>query len=314
MTELLRLNYFVNCIHNCNECEKYFDCNSDYKASIEYKPIVRKLREKMKNIRYKIAVMGGKGGVGKSTVSANLAIALAKNHKVGLIDMDFDGPSIPRLLRVKEKRMKLRDEGFSIIPAEGPLGIKVISTGLVYDEDQAIIWQFKQRQAAIEQFLSLVDYGELDFLVMDLPPGTGSETVNLLKYLPDLSGIVIVTIPAELARDVTLRGIRLCQKAGAPVIGLVENMSGIICPDCQTVIPAETNAGENLAKTTGINLLGKIAYDPRVTDLADRGVAFMKNGNEMLIANTFSQIVSQIEHFLSLKSHRHSPRTYQSQT
>jgi Mrp family chromosome partitioning ATPase len=292
-------------MHDCDQCSKYFECNSYYKMNHEYKPIVKKIRQRMQKVCYKIAVMSGKGGVGKSTVSANLAITLAKKYRVGLVDFDFDGPSIPRLLQVKGKTMRVSDQGFDIYPVEAPSGVKVISTGLVYDEDRAVVWRGTRRQGATEQFLSQVDFGELDFLVMDLPPGTSSETVNILKYLPELSGIVIVTIPAELALDAARRGIRLCQQAKAPLLGIIENMSGVICPDCQTVIPAETSGGEKLAQITDVRLLGKVPYDLRVSDLADEGISFVESAKETLTAKAFAGIVAQIEGLLEEKDKKY---------
>ncbi|MDO8785092.1 MAG: P-loop NTPase [Syntrophales bacterium] len=253
----------------------------------------------MNQVRFKIAVVSGKGGVGKSTVSANLAAALAKSFRVGIIDFDFDGPSIPRLLGVKGRKMKVADHGFGIIPVESSSGVRVISTGFVIDDDEAIVWMGSIRERTMEQFLALIEYGPLDYLIMDLPPGTSSETFNLLRCLPDISGFLMVTIPSELSQEVSRRAIRLCQEAGAPILGLVENMSGIVCPACRGVISTGKTGGEKLAEVTGINFLGRVPLDPSVPRLSDAGMPFVEEMRESVVAKSFGEIVTKIHDLLN---------------
>jgi len=261
--------------------------------------MAKKIHEKMSRVRYKVAVLSGKGGVGKSTVSANLASALAKNYQVGIIDFDFDGPSIPRLLGVKNRKMKLTDHGFNIIPVENASGIKVISTGFVIDDDEAVVWLGSIRERTMEQFLALIEYGSLDYLIMDLPPGTSSETFNLLRRLLDISGFIIITLPSELSQEVCRRAVRLCQDAGAPILGLIENMSGIACPTCKKIISTGKTGGEKLAEATGINFLGRIPLDPHVSKLSDEGVPFVEKMGESGIAKAFDEIVTKIHGLLN---------------
>lgn len=299
MARLIKLNYSVGCSGRCDECDRYFDCSSERKISPAETPLGRLVAQNMQQVRFKVAVMSGKGGVGKSTVAANLAVALAKKYTVGLVDLDLDGPSIPRLLGVKGCKLELRDHSFGIIPVAGAGGVKVISTGFVLEDDDAITWFSKLRLSTLEQFLSLVEFGELDFLVFDLPPGTGAETANLFKCLPGLSGAVIVTIPAQLSQDVARRAIRLCQKVGVPIFGVIENMSGLLCPNCRTVVATEEETGgERLARSTGVRFLGRIPLDRRVAEHGDQGQAFVETLGGEVVGQAFSHIVEQIEQIL----------------
>ena len=294
MTELLKMNYGVTCNYQCEDCNNYFQCKSDRKLEIYGRGRMNLVRQRIKSIKHKIAVIGGKGEVGKSTVSANLAVALTKKHTVTIIDSDFDGPSVPKILGVMGKRLHIEDSG--IIPVEGPLGLKVVSTGFVLDDDEATIWFHDLKRQALEGFLSHIDYGEIDYLIIDLPPGTSSETVNVLKYLPDLDGIVVVTIPSGLSQDVARRAIRLCQSADADIIGVIENMSGFICPDCGK----ETNilrkgGGKELAETTHVPYLGRLPLDGTIAETSDLGKPFIIEYPDSTIAQRFEEIVNKIK-------------------
>ena len=291
--ELLKINYGVTCTKHCIDCPYYFGCTSELKKNIVKGGRMEKIRERMANIRNKVAVIGGKGGVGKSTVSANLAVSLAKKYQVGIVDSDFDGPSIPKILGVGKERLTISENG--IIPVKGPLNIRVASTAFLLDEDEFTVWFHELKRSALEEFLAHIYFGELDYLVLDLPPGTSSETVNMFKFLPDLGGVVVVTIPSELSQNVARRAIRLSQQAGVRIVGVIENMSGTVCPDCGKVIsPFQSGGGEKLAKDLNVPFLGKVPLDPRVSECSDKGAPFVLENTNLPITTSFNAIVEKI--------------------
>ena len=293
-TELLRINVDQNCLHQCQSCYKYFDCPDPYKYSIYQQGRMDIIKGKMKGIRYKIAVLSGKGGVGKSTVSANLAMALVqRGQKTGIIDSDFHGPSIPKILGLQGKKLMIGKEG--ILPVPSPLGIKVVSTGFLMDDNESLTWFDEFKRGALEEFLASVQFGPLDYLVLDLPPGTGAETLNMMKYIPDLTGVIVVTIPSELSQGVARRGVAICQKAKVPIIGIIENMSGFVCPDCgKKANIFQTGGGENLAQAMGVPFLGCIPLDERISQTADNGTPFILQYPDSVSAKTFFFIIEKI--------------------
>lgn len=291
--ELLKINYGVTCTKKCIDCPYYFGCKSELKKSITKMGRVDKIRERMAKIRNKVAVISGKGGVGKSTVSANLAVSLAKNYQVGIIDSDFDGPCIPKILGVEKEKLTISDNG--IMPVIGPLNIKIASTAFLLNEDEFTVWFHELKRSALEEYLAHIYFGDLDYLVLDLPPGTSSETVNLFKYLPDLGGVVVVTIPSELSQNVARRAINLSQQAGVKILGVIENMSGTVCPDCGKMIsPFQIGGGEKLANSLGVPFLGRIPLDPRISEYSDRGMPFILEKTSLPVTKTFNEIVEKI--------------------
>jgi ATP-binding protein involved in chromosome partitioning len=260
-----------------------------------------RLRERMSKIKHKIVVLSGKGGVGKSTFSANLSIAFAvKGYegKVGVLDADIHGYSIPKLFNITSERLYQADEG--IIPVEGPLGIKVASAGfLVQDEDSPIIWRGPLKAQLIRQFLSDIIWGELEYLIIDLPPGTGDEPLSIAQELPDPDGAIIVTIPSELSERVVRRSVNFAKALNLPVIGIVENMSGFVCPHCGTRVDIlGSGAGEKIAKDLKVPFLGKIPLDPRISESGDKGVPFILEDKNSEIAKIFLDITDKIENFV----------------
>lgn len=292
--ELLKINYGVTCTRNCIDCPYYFSCTSDIKKNMNNVGRMQVIRERMSKIKKKVAVIGGKGGVGKSTVSAALAVSLARKFRVGIIDSDFDGPCIPKILGVGKKRMTIADEG--IIPVTGPLNIKVVSTAFLLDEDECTVWFHDLKRSALEEYLAHIFFGELDYLILDLPPGTSSETVNMFKYLPDLGGVVVVTIPSELSQNVARRAIKLSQQAGVKVIGVIENMSGTVCPDCGKLIaPFQVGGGEKLAHLLDVPFLGRIPLDARISQCSDKGTPFiLADDTPESLTKAFARIVKKI--------------------
>lgn len=297
LPEVLRINVEVgaNCLFNCKDCYRYFTCKDPRKTQIFNQGRIDVVRKKMGKVKHKIAVMSGKGGVGKSMVTANLAAAFAsKGKKVSVVDSDFYGPSIPKILGVKAKRLKLGPNGIS--PAIGALGIKVISTAFLMEKNEATTWLDDLKREALEEFLAHVDYGDLDYLLVDLPPGTGGETINLIKYIPDLDGAVVVTVPSEVSQGVAKRGIFTLKTAQVRTLGVIENMSGFVCQGCGSKNDIlQWGGGEKLAQEENVPFLGRIPLDERVSSTCDGGLPFIVACPETPAANAFRQIVKEIE-------------------
>lgn len=224
------------------------------------------------HIKNTLFVMSGKGGVGKSSVAVNIAAALArKNYKVGILDVDIHGPSVPNLLGLGYG-LEMDEEGEKLIPAEYLPNLHVISMdSLLQNKDTAILWRGPKKTAAIRQFLSDVDWGDLDFLIIDSPPGTGDEHLTILKTIPDAQS-VMVTTPQEISLADVRKAINFLQHAKGRILGIVENMSGLACPHCGKDIPLfKKGGGKLLADKFGIPFLGAISLDPITVVAADAG-------------------------------------------
>jgi ATP-binding protein involved in chromosome partitioning len=256
------------------------------------------IARRLENVEHKIAVMSGKGGVGKSTVAANLALALAtRGSKTGLLDCDMHGPSIPKIMGIESERPTGTDSGINPILAEA--GLKVMSLGLMLPEsDSPVVWRGPLKSRAIAQFLSDVKWGNLDYLVVDLPPGTGDEPLSIAQLIPNPDGAVIVTTPQDVALLTIRRAVNFARTVGLPIIGLVENMSGFICPHCGRGVDIfKSGGGEKLASELGIPFLGKIPLDPSVVESGERGKPFMLESDSKS-AKIFGDIVDRIERSL----------------
>lgn len=231
----------------------------------------KNIANKLSKIKYKLFVMSGKGGVGKSSVSTNLAVALAlKGYKVGLLDVDIHGPSVPHLLGLTG--LLDIDQEHGIQPKRYNDNLSVLSMeSLLKDPDQAVLWKGPMKTSAIRQFVSDVDWGELDFLVIDSPPGTGDEAMAVIKTVPDALSIVITT-PQEISLADVRKSINFLQYVKANILGVVENMSGLICPHCaQKIDLFKTGGGEELARKYGLEFLGAIPLDPATVVAGDLG-------------------------------------------
>ncbi|MCW8811386.1 MAG: iron-sulfur cluster carrier protein ApbC [Ignavibacteriaceae bacterium] len=224
-------------------------------------------------VKNTIAVASGKGGVGKSTVAVNLAVALAKDGaSVGLIDADIYGPSIPLMLGVKEKPELIEDNGKArLIPLEA-YGLKMISIGLLVDDNMPIIWRGPMASGAIKQFMTDVAWGELDYLVFDMPPGTGDIQLTLVQTIP-LTGAVIVTTPQEVSLIDARKALKMFERVNVPVLGLIENMSYFIAPDTKTKYDIfGSGGGERVSKELGVPFLGGIPINTRIREGGDKGI------------------------------------------
>src|SRR4030066_1724020 len=267
----------------------------------------QKLKDRMSKIKHKIAVVSGKGGVGKSTVTVNLAVAFAKKgHKVGVLDADIHGPSVPRLLGLTGQQVKVGPPG--AFPVIGPMGMKVISIDFFLPQEKTpTIWRGPLKMRAIRQFLSDIVWGELDILFIDLPPGTGDESLSIAQLLPEIDGVVIVTLPAELSRAVVKKAITFAQRMGMPIIGVVENMSGFVCPTCGTQVDIfQSGGGKKMAEEAGIPFLGKIPVDPKIGVDSDKGFPFGLEHAASPAAAAFLEIVKNVEAYIKKREQEKS--------
>jgi Mrp family chromosome partitioning ATPase/predicted Fe-Mo cluster-binding NifX family protein len=251
----------------------------------------------MAKVVHKIVVLSGKGGVGKSTVSVNLAVALAKTgKKVGLLDVDLHGPSVPAMLGLEGRMLDGDDNG--MFPVELPhLGnLKIISTGFLLEEsDSPVIWRGPMKSGVIRQFLSETVWGELDYLVVDCPPGTGDEPLSVIQMLGASSSALIVTTPQAVSSIDVSKSINFCRKLSLPVLGIVENMSGFVCPGCgKTTHIFLSGGGKRLAEEYAIPFLGSIPIDPAVSASGDSGEPYISRFEKSEISRIFESIVNTV--------------------
>ncbi|MBS7615018.1 Mrp/NBP35 family ATP-binding protein [Candidatus Bathyarchaeota archaeon] len=259
----------------------------------------------MDKVKHKIAVISGKGGVGKTMVTVNLAIAFAKHgiaSRIGILDADIHGPCVPKMLGIKGQMLKAGPPG--AFPVTGPLGVKVVSMDfLLPNQESPVIWRGPLKMTAIRQFLSDIVWGELDFLFIDLPPGTGDEPLSVMQLLPEMDGVVIVTIPSEVSQDVVKKAVTFARMLNVPVIGIIENMSSFVCPNCGAQIDIfKVGGGEKISKDLEVPFLGKIPIDPRICEDSDKGIPFVVEDVNSPATKAFMTIVEKIEDFLNEKA------------
>ncbi len=224
------------------------------------------------NVNHVILVLSGKGGVGKSTVSVNLAFALA-NHgkKVGLLDLDFHGPNIPKMLGIEDQRPAVLANALEPVHVTGNLSV-ISMAFLLPDMSTPVVWRGPMKMVAIQQFLAEVNWGALDYLVVDLPPGTGDEALSIAQLAPNVRGAVIVTTPQDVAVMDAIRAAKFIEKLELPVIGVIENMSGMVCPHChETIDLFSRGGGKKAADDLGVPFLGAIPLDPEMVKAGDEG-------------------------------------------
>ena len=228
-------------------------------------------------VKHVVLVLSGKGGVGKSTVAANLAYALAnQGYNTGLIDLDIHGPDIPKMLGIEDARLQSYD-GKVIEPVRVTGNLAIISMAFLLPErNTPVIWRGPMKMTVIKQFLEDVNWGSLDYLVVDLPPGTGYEALTVAQLAPNIAGAVIVTTPQDVAILDSSKAVQFIKKLELPVLGIVENMSGFICPHCKEEIDIfGKGGGEKEAKELGVPFLGAIPLDPDMRKAADEGRPFI---------------------------------------
>lgn len=252
------------------------------------------LQRRLSRIRHKLLVLSGKGGVGKSTVAVNLAMSLSlAGKRVGLLDVDIHGPSVPKMLRLEGSPVHVRDN--AITPIE--IGhLKVMSIGfLLRNRDDAVIWRGPLKMGVIKQFLRDVEWGELDYLVIDSPPGTGDEPLSVCQLIESTSQGLIVTTPQEVATADVRKCINFCRQLKLPVLGVVENMSGFVCPKCGEVSNIfKAGGGERMAREMGVPFLGCIPIDPKIGEACDVGTAYVRHYAGTETAKAFERVINLI--------------------
>ncbi len=255
----------------------------------------QRLTHRMCGIKHKILVLSGKGGVGKSTVAVNIAASLAgQGYRVGLMDVDVHGPSIPTMLNLTRESVTQSEQGIEPVMA-GP-NLKVISVAFFLEHpEQAVIWRGPMKMAVIKQFLGDVNWGELDFLIIDSPPGTGDEPLSVCQLIDDLDGCVMVTTPQEVASADVRRSITFCNQLAVPVLGVIENMSGFRCPKCGEVVNIfSEGGGRKMADEMGVRFLGSVPIDPEIVKCGDSGKPYVYAFAESATAKTFEDIIAPV--------------------
>jgi Mrp family chromosome partitioning ATPase len=253
------------------------------------------LKNALSKIKYKLIVMSGKGGVGKSSVSVNLSIALAKKgFKVGIMDVDLHGPDVPRMLGLKGQ-VAASQGSAKLEPMTYSENLKAISMEcFMPNKDDAVIWRGPLKHSAINQFITDIDWGTLDFLIVDSPPGTGDEPLSVAQTIADAKAI-IVTTPQEVALSDVRKSINFCKKINKDIVGIIENMSGYVCPHCgKTADLFGSGGGETTAAQFNISFLGKIPFDPKIVQAGDAGRSFQEESPESPAAQAFSAVVDKI--------------------
>ncbi len=254
-----------------------------------------KIREKLGKIDNKIMVMSGKGGVGKSTVSINLAIGLSlENFYVGLLDVDLHGPNVPKMLGVERGELQRRPDG-TVGPVYYSPNLKFMSVEpLLPDKDSAVMWRGPLKMSAIRQFIYDIEWGKLDYLVIDAPPGTGDEPMTIAQTIPEAYAVVVTT-PQEVSLLDVRKSISFCKQVNMPILGIVENMSGMLCPHCGKVIDVfKRGGGQKLSEELGIPFLGRIPVDPRIVTTGDAGKPLIAAYPNSHTAEAFEKLVRNV--------------------
>ena len=269
------------------------------KREEEIKEEEKKVSVTLAKIKNRLLVFSGKGGVGKSTVSANLALAFAKKGlKVGLLDVDIHGPNLAKMLGVEDKRMEASPEGIRAVNVNENL--KLVSMSFLLQEPNLpVIWRGPMKMKAIQQFLGDVDWGELDWIVIDSPPGTGDEPLSVAQLIPS-TGAIIVTTPQEVSLMDSRKAVAFAVKLNLKIIGIIENMSGMVCPHCGKKINLfKEGGGEKAALELGVPFLGKIPLDPQIVSSGDEGNPFISTQPDSEASKAFMEIVENIIKFQS---------------
>ncbi|MCQ8894132.1 MAG: Mrp/NBP35 family ATP-binding protein [Methanolinea sp.] len=256
----------------CEGCPSAQKCDSDKKVQ-KGKGLPPKADIDVDHV---ILVLSGKGGVGKSTVAVNLSFALsAHGYNVGVLDLDIHGPNIPKMLGLEGHHLTTLGNMIEPVRVTGNLAV-VSMAFLLPDKSTPVIWRGPMKMSAISQFLSEVDWGHLDFLVVDLPPGTGDEALSIVQLAPNVRGAVIVTTPQEVATMDASKAAKFVEQLDVPVLGIIENMSGLVCPHCGGEIDLfGKGGGEKIARELGVPFLGSIPLDPGMVKAGDEGKPFI---------------------------------------
>ncbi|TES94525.1 MAG: ATP-binding protein [Candidatus Cloacimonadota bacterium] len=255
----------------------------------------KNVEETLSKIKQRLLVFSGKGGVGKSTVAANLGLALSEKEKqVGLIDVDIHGPNLAKMLGVEGKRMAATSKK-KILPVPITKNLRLVSMSFLLESpDSPVIWRGPLKMKVIQQFLSDVDWGKLDWLIIDSPPGTGDEPLSVAQLIP-ATGAIIVTTPQEVSLLDSRKAVTFAKKLNLNVVGIIENMSGLICPHCGKKIALfKEGGGERIAQEMGVPFLGRIPIDPDIVLASDTGKPFILENPKSEASKAFMRIVDKI--------------------
>jgi len=278
----------------CQSCDSAEKCSQAEKEAHEQQLI----EKNMAQVRHKFMVLSGKGGVGKSSVAVNLAATLAgMGHEVGILDADIHGPNVPKMLGVDLERPNGSENG--MLPVLTKDNLRVMYIGFFLEqEDDAIIWRGPLNHGLLKQFFGEVFSGDLDYLVMDLPPGPGDEALSISHLIKMVDGAIIVTTPQDVALLDSRKSINFCKELKIPRIGVVENMSGMLCPHCQKEIDLfKVGGGERIARDMKVPFLGRIPLDPEMVNCTDSGTTFVSRYPESPVSAAFKAIA---EHWLQM--------------
>ncbi len=274
----------------CKSCDESEKCSQEEKEAHEQKL----LDEKMSYIKHKFMVISGKGGVGKSTVAANVALTLAREgYAVGLMDADIHGPNIPKMLGIEDERPGASTLG--LLPIITKHDLKVMSIAFfLQSKDDAVIWRGPLKHGIIKQFLGDVYWGDLDYLIIDLPPGTGDEALSVAHLLKNIDGALIVTTPQDVALLDSRKAVTFARQMKLPLVGIVENMSGFNCPHCHKTIDLfKKGGGERTSREMLVPFLGSIPIDPEIVLCGDSGRSVIGNPDHSESSDAFSTITSK---------------------
>ncbi|CAF1021539.1 unnamed protein product [Brachionus calyciflorus] len=271
-------------------------------------PDIELIKDHLKTVKNKILILSGKGGVGKSTVCGQISYALAahyesENKQIGVLDIDICGPSLPQVFGVQGEQIHQSGSGWSPIFVDENLSLMSIGFLLPSLED-AVIWRGPKKNGLIKQFLRDVDWEELEYLLVDTPPGTSDEHLSIVQYLKPagLTGAIIVTTPQEVSLLDVRKEITFCKKVGVPIIGVVENMSGFACPKCKVesqIFPPSTGGAEKMCEEMDVNFLGRIPIDPQIGQCCDEGKSFIKEFPNSPATQAYNGIISRIHKFVA---------------
>jgi len=265
--------------------------------------IKMQIKENLSQVKYELLIISGKGGVGKTTVAVNLGYSLAvKKYKVGILDVDIHGPNVPKMLGIEDQKLTASESG-RIEPVQVLPNLKVVSLALVgEDPEKPVIWRGPLKTAVIRQFLAESNWQDLDFLIVDSPPGTGDEPLSVCQLICELDGAIVVATPQEVALLDVKKSILFAKELGVPIIGIVENMSFFICPHCQKKIDLLTTQKiEEIIQKTGIQILGRLPFDIDVLRFQDRGRPFVYFNKDSEAAKIMDRITDKIVDFLVKK-------------
>ena len=292
----------------CEGCPNQTLCSSGQAKELD--PAVDEIAKKLSSVRNILLVLSGKGGVGKSTVSAHLSAALARdpNSQVGLLDIDICGPSVPQIMGCADQQVYQSGSGWSPVFVQDNLA--VMSVGfLLSNPRDAVIWRGPKKNGLIKQFLRDVDWGELEWLIVDTPPGTSDEHLSCVQYLEkcNVRGAVLVTTPQEISLQDVRKQINFCRKVKLPILGVVENMSGFVCPKCShksQVFPPTTGGAPAMCESMGVPLLGSIPLDPRVGQVSDAGEFIFSRCPDAPAAKSYFDIIQRVRSLCEDTQHK----------